>query len=273
MKDSTCIYKYKNDEIISVRNSTFSVKSFKEHMHRTFSIGLILGGSAEVSIGDEKFNVSSNDVVVVNPRQKHCCNPVPDSLWSYYMFYINENWFQKKIMEITGATSGNQKLLHKVIRKESLVTKLKLLYKLILSNAAVLEVEEKVYSCIEMLVEHQDLINLENSKKNVTEAIEYMNEKIEENLSLEDISMSVNLSPYHFLRIFKNETGITPHKYLINLKIISSYNLLEKGLSSAEISYQLGFTDQSHFIKTFKDFTGITPGQYVKSVSYSGSGP
>lgn len=76
---------------------------------------------------------------------------------------------------------------------------------------------------------------------------------------LADIS---GMSRYQLIRAIRAVTGMTPHVYQINVRITQARRLLQAGHSIIDISYQLGFADQSHFQRVFKDYTGVTPGCY-----------
>ena len=82
-------------------------------------------------------------------------------------------------------------------------------------------------------------------------------------LSLNEIAKIVGLSPYHFLRAFKESTGLTPHAYLRRLRVNHGKQLLEKGYRCIDAAYAAGFADQAHFTRTFKSFYRVTPTQYL----------
>jgi AraC family transcriptional regulator len=91
-------------------------------------------------------------------------------------------------------------------------------------------------------------------------AIEYIQEHLEENLSLEVIAQVVGMSRYHFIRCFKQAIGISPYQYLIQQRIDRAKHLLEKSQSPlSEIASACGFSNQSHFATCFKQQTGATP--------------
>jgi len=75
------------------------------------------------------------------------------------------------------------------------------------------------------------------------------------------------MSLWHFSRMFKQSTGLSPHQYLIRERIEAAKRLLVKPETSLEkIATELGFSDQSHLITVFRRFTGLTPKQYVKRI-------
>lgn len=79
--------------------------------------------------------------------------------------------------------------------------------------------------------------------------------------SLDDLAAQAQMSKFHFLRSFKDYTGITPHAYLNQLRLDRAFQLLTRtDKTSAEIAAECGFSDQPHFMRSFKRLWGITPG-------------
>lgn len=91
-------------------------------------------------------------------------------------------------------------------------------------------------------------------------AIEYMRENLSQNITLEKLAATVNLSPYYFARLFKEEIGVAPHQYLIQQRVERAKQLLMEGnLNLAQIANYVGFADQSHLSRHFKQQLGISP--------------
>lgn len=103
------------------------------------------------------------------------------------------------------------------------------------------------------------------TRESILKAIDYLNDHYNQKLSNAELLEIANLSPYYFIRLFKKETGKTPHEYLLNIKIEKAKELLAyTGYSITEICFLCGFTEHSHFSKVFKKTTGITPLSYRK---------
>lgn len=95
--------------------------------------------------------------------------------------------------------------------------------------------------------------------------IDYIDAHLDQNLSLADLARVAQLSPYHFARLFKQSTGMSPHRYHIHCRVERAKQLLlEKRLPLADIAQQLGFSSQGHFNYHFKRSTGLTPGAFSK---------
>lgn len=97
------------------------------------------------------------------------------------------------------------------------------------------------------------------------EIITYIHEHFTEDLTIGDLAAHAMLSPYHFIRIFKKETGFTPHEYIVNIRLnTAKYLLKTTDLSIKDICFHTGFSCESVFCAAFKKHVGNTPGEYRK---------
>lgn len=104
------------------------------------------------------------------------------------------------------------------------------------------------------------------SQSRLQQVREYIHEHLHQDLKLVELSAIVQLSPYHFLRLFKQQMGITPHQYILQCRIEKAQFLLQHTeLSVAEIATRTGFCDQSHLTRCFKRLVGVTPKQLLQA--------
>jgi AraC family transcriptional regulator len=91
----------------------------------------------------------------------------------------------------------------------------------------------------------------------------YIEDHLAEDLSLSTLASAVNLSPYYFARLFKDSTGLSPHQYIIHLRIERAKILLSTtNWSLTSIAHTVGFASESHLAMHFKRLTGVTPKSY-----------
>lgn len=98
------------------------------------------------------------------------------------------------------------------------------------------------------------------SGRNLSRATEFVNEHLDQELSLADIAGAAGLSQFHFARAFKQTTGLTPHQYVTERRVERARLLLASGdLPLVEVAARSGFKNQSHFTTLFRMHTGVTP--------------
>ncbi|MBS0531795.1 MAG: helix-turn-helix transcriptional regulator [Proteobacteria bacterium] len=79
-------------------------------------------------------------------------------------------------------------------------------------------------------------------------------------IELEDAAGEAGLSPFHFLRLFSNVLGVTPHQYLVRSRLRHAARLLpDHDRSITDIAYEVGFGDLSNFVRTFHRAAGVSP--------------
>jgi AraC family transcriptional regulator len=92
-------------------------------------------------------------------------------------------------------------------------------------------------------------------------------------LSLATLAASVKLSKPHFIRLFRNTTGTSPHRYIVQTRIERARRMIESSeLSLAQVASEAGFASQSHLNRTFRDRYGVTPGELRKTRGRTVSG-
>lgn len=93
------------------------------------------------------------------------------------------------------------------------------------------------------------------------QAIAYIHDHIDQNLSLSAIATEVSMSQYHFSRLFKQSMGTSVHQYVIQCRVeCAKQLLLHRHLSITEVAFQVGFSNSSHLSYHFSRWSSVTPG-------------
>ncbi len=90
----------------------------------------------------------------------------------------------------------------------------------------------------------------------------YIDAHIGERITVEELAGYVHMSQYHFLRKFKELTGMTVHTFITNKRLIRASRDIRAGKSIALVWQQAGFSDYSSFLRNFRKVFGTAPGKY-----------
>jgi AraC family transcriptional regulator len=93
--------------------------------------------------------------------------------------------------------------------------------------------------------------------------IDLIEMRFTEDVSLRELAREACLSAFHFSRLFRQTTGLSPHRYVTERRVQEAQRKLVFSRSSlVEIALETGFGSQANFIRTFRKSTGLTPGQF-----------
>ncbi|MDE6159248.1 MAG: helix-turn-helix domain-containing protein [Bacteroidaceae bacterium] len=105
----------------------------------------------------------------------------------------------------------------------------------------------------------------EYSENVIKYVVQYMNENVEKNLTLDDFTAFCGYSPSYFYRKFVKETGCAPMKYFMRLKIDKAcFFLINTDMKATQIAYRLGFRDPQHFARVFTAAVGMSAWKFRK---------
>lgn len=91
----------------------------------------------------------------------------------------------------------------------------------------------------------------------------YITTNLNRELRLAELAAVMHMSPYHFARLFKKSTGVSPHLFVVHRRIDAATALLAASASSiSSIARAVGFRTATHFATTFPRITGVTPSAY-----------
>lgn len=109
------------------------------------------------------------------------------------------------------------------------------------------------------------------TRPTVARVQEYIRGNLNAAVSLDDLAAVAGYSRYHFVRAFKSATGLPPHTFLINERVLAAKELLASpDLPIAQIAVSTGFSTHAHFSARFRESTGMTPAQYRRRLRGDG---
>ena len=98
------------------------------------------------------------------------------------------------------------------------------------------------------------------SKRSLERATDYINDNLSQKLTLAEIAGAAHMSPHHFARSFKKDTGLSPHRYVIRRRVERAKALLANtDLTVFEVARAVGFAHQSHLSSHVRRLLGVSP--------------
>ena len=241
------------------------MQKFPNHFHEHYVIGFIEKGQRYLSCKNKEYTTSTGDLLLFNPFDSHTCEQIDDKVLDYRCINIKPEIMKKTVFEITGK-NYLPKFNQPVIFRSELVPLLQELHYIIMEEELDFKKEELFFFLIEQLIEEHTepnlQSNLENTNIEIQAVCDYLENNYAEHIVLDELSTIAGMNKYSLLRNFTKLKGITPYRYLENIRVNKAKKLLEKGVEPIDAAIQTGFVDQSHFTDFFKNFIGLTPKQY-----------
>ncbi|HBF0311017.1 TPA: AraC family transcriptional regulator [Clostridioides difficile] len=241
------------------------MQKFPNHFHEHYVIGFIEKGQRYLSCKNKEYTTSTGDLLLFNPFDSHTCEQIDDKVLDYRCINIKPEIMKKTVFEITGK-NYLPKFNQSVIFRSELVPLLQELHYIIMEEELDFKKEELFFFLIEQLIEEHTepnlQSNLENTNIEIQAVCDYLENNYAEHIVLDELSAIAGMNKYSLLRNFTKLKGITPYRYLENIRVNKAKKLLEKGVEPIDAAIQTGFVDQSHFTNFFKNFIGLTPKQY-----------
>jgi AraC-like DNA-binding protein len=229
---------------------------FGEHFHETWAIGCIECGACAFSASGRAHTARAGDVVIIPPYVVHTGGTDVGRL-AYRMAYVGEDWFSS----LSGLLFGALQVCFPgvVMHDPSAARRLSAA----LAPAQMRDAERKALlaqALVGLLARHA-IPRLDGETPRVTL------DRAGNGGNLLRIVGSEAVSQSALIRRFTRRFGLSPVRYLRNLRCVSAKRLLRVGLPISEVAHALSFSDQAHFTREFKKIHGITPGSYRTAVS------
>lgn len=251
---------------VEARRAWQSRACYRPHTHHTLSIGAVDAGRSVLRVdGCAAQPLDTGDVVVIPARCVHSCNPLPDSVWSYQMLYLDMNWVAQLHDEnpLTQAGSRPKRPTH--FRDPGTYQRFCELNSLLFEPSPCELKEEALIDFVGSLLLQPEATS-EAPPSWVADLADQLYRHCERNWSIVELAERAAVSRYHLIRVFRLCTGLAPHAYQLDCRINKARQLLRAGAHLADVAQQLGFNDQSHFQRAFRQRTSITPGEYQRKM-------
>jgi AraC-like DNA-binding protein len=239
---------------------------FAPHVHDGYVIGMIMAGAQRYRYRGAEHLAGSGTLVLINPDELHTGHKGTEDGWLYRAFYPDSGQMTSLLAELELPSHHLPAFGATLYRDQDLVNGFCQLHRLLESPATALQQQtvwrELVLSLLQRHAAVPDAGKPGKEHRAVSLAKELLQAQLTAPPSLEALAAAVNLSPFHFARVFRRATGMPPHTWLMQQRIAQARALLQSGCLPLDVAMQLGFADQSHLSRQFKQVYGVGPGAY-----------
>lgn len=258
--------KLENLTLLKAQMSDFS---YGNHAHEEYSFGVTLTGSQDFFSAGEFFRSKPGNTMVFNPGQVHDGHSGASDSLRYRMLYIHPDQFEP-MLKSAGVRHSRDFQIADTLHNDEVMrgTILKLVTSVEQGNSDAMQQECELYQLAARVAQLYGQYEPDEKVSRVDallrRAQQYINANLHNDLSLDQIAAEANLSKYHFLRMFRQQFGLSPHQYILNQRINRAREALIAGRRLEDVVFDFGFTDLSHFNRRFKPIFGMTPKQFQR---------
>lgn len=243
--------------------------SFPRHSHQSFCLGLVERGCRVILQKGRAITIPAGSMFILQPRQPHACRSPQASRHSYSVLCLPEN-LMASIAARLGLAHGHPPAFTCIrLDDQPLAAAFRHFLASVSkghSNSRLGSLAEKLISGL--IIRHASPIPVSRGARPSQGSPEktactFLESHFESHVTLDALSRSVGLSPFHLQRRFLKSLGCTPKEYLLQHRIRIARRLLAKGLPLSQVALMTGFYDQGHFTNRFKRVMGVTPGSFL----------
>ena len=228
--------------------------------YNSFLLIYIKKGEGFLEVNHKRYGFHKEDVVLVDCYKPHIYGTTKDSeiLWFHF-----DGSTSREYVNMINNNVGPVCSVRNLISFEKDLNRILLM----ISSESTVNDALCSYYIVKILTDlllcSTKLLKEENTHSITEDIISYINNNPSCKLSLEELADRAGLSPFYFTRLFKKETGYTPHEYIILSRInIAKFYLKSTTYSIKEICFNSGFSSESSFCSTFRRVCGMTPSEY-----------
>ncbi|MBP1096748.1 AraC family transcriptional regulator [Bradyrhizobium diazoefficiens] len=252
---------------MSLLRADFRHHDYGSHTHDAYVIAVTESGGAEIRNRNVVRKVGAATLFVSNPDERQSARMGDSGRWRYRAFYLA----QPAIGDLARrfGTDALPHLQESMLDDGDLIGRFDRLHRVLETEQDDLLADELVADAFGRLFERYG--DGRRSKipagrdAVVSRLIALMRERHAENLSLDQLAGLAGLTSFQLIGLFKRTVGLTPHAYLVHIRLNAACRFLRRGHSLADSALAAGFCDQAALNKHFRRCYGITPLQFAQA--------
>ncbi|MBE5861023.1 MAG: helix-turn-helix domain-containing protein [Butyrivibrio sp.] len=253
-------------------------KAMEMHIHDCYEVYFSISGGKQFLIDNRVYDIKPGDLFLINQYDSHYLTQIDKEVHERIVIMIDPDFMRSLSSNETSLdfcfTDRGEGFTHKISLKEEQQSRfLYFINKILTSNGYGHDLLEKaifteMFVMIGKIIRDKEEGNagMQSTYNEQVDAIlSYINNNIQNPVSISMLSAHFYLSDSYICRIFKNATGTTINKYITARRISIAKSLLAEGYGVSEVCEKCGFSDYSNFLKAFTKSVGISPKKYSQN--------
>ena len=267
-------YLNENYHYFHLRDTAGQERSY--HFHEFDKIVLLLSGRVDYTVESVTYSLRPWDVLLVRHHAIHRAVIDKSEPYDRVIVYLDRRFFERSLpgsglMDcFEWADKSGQYLLAPDEEQKKAIASALTAYEAVSADRE-LGAQLLRDSCLIQLLVHVNRLSVSASSapetpqdQKIAQILSYINENLSRELTVDLLAERVYLSRYHFMRLFKAQTGSTVHAYVRQKRLLSAARLIREGVPAGQAAAECGFNDYSAFSRAFRESFGVSPGQLKK---------
>lgn len=245
--------------------------SYDIHYHSVYEIYYFLEGDADYLVEGKEYHLTPNSLLLLSPHTFHGVRVNSEADYVRCALHFDANVLSPERRQFLLASfPGNEKNSPKeVFYEHTEEFDLFPLFKQLIQsqkqpdpfsiNYYPIYLESLLAQISIMCRSLSPTIAISNVPSSITEIIHYLNEHLEEPITLDFLSKRFFISKYYMNRAFKKATGTTVMDYLIYKRVVMAKQLIYNGYTASDAARESGFGDYSSFYRSYRKIMGCSP--------------
>ena len=254
-------------------------KAMDMHIHDCYELYYSISGGKQFLIDNKLYDVAPGDIFLISQYDSHYLTQIDKELHERIVIMIDPEFMKSVSSEETNLNAcfgrEGEEYSHKIsLNQEQQKRFLYFVNKILTSNGYGHDLLEKATFVELFLMINKIVIDRDSNKQDeevatyneqVDAILSYLNNNIQNPVSIGDLAKHFYISESYICRIFKSATGTTINKYMTARRISIAKSLLAEGKGVSEVCEECGFSDYSNFLKAFTKSVGISPKKYSQN--------
>jgi len=269
-QESACLWRDRGLSDLELLHGVFHRHVFSPHFHQTYVIEIVEQGLDVFSCNGVVHRAPAGSVIFFNPGEVHTGRSLGREPLAYRCLYPSPELMTELVGQSDRCVDGPPQFTKNVVSDPELFTQLLDAHRRLEPGGDVTSGRELLQNALRQAVSRHAAVESDGQsgtdpRADVERARVFMDVSFSERITNDQLTALSGMSQFHFIRMFRRTVGLTPHEYLLNVRVEQARRMLSTGMPIAHAARRSGFYDQSHLNRHFKRITGVTPGQYRQS--------